>query len=124
MSKKLLSKIAKEYNISFEEALELTFNNLEDEMVTGAKHLTWINEKGQEILDDIIPMPMLYRGKVLNECPNPSYVSVHLRERCCRVNVKVPRRMQGKLVGKLIYFEEKPEGSRRTYTFVKPPKSS
>lgn len=124
MPKKLLSKIAKEYDISMEKALELTFNNLEEDMVTGSKHLTWINEAGQDILDDIIPMPMLYRGKVLKDCPNPSYVCVYLRERCCRVNVKIPRRLRGKLAGKLIYFEEKLEGERRTYTYSKPQKKS
>ena len=122
MPKKLLSKIAKEYEISMEKALELTFNYLEEDMVTGSRHLTWINEAGQDILDDVIPMPMLYRGKVLNDCPNPNYVCVYLRERCCRVNVKIPSRLHGKLTGKLIYFQEKLENERRTYTYNRPQK--
>ena len=119
MPKKRLSSIAKEYNIPFEEAMELVFNNLDEDMITGAKHLTWINEEGQDILDDIIPMPVLYRGKVLNECPNPRYVCVYHRERCAKVNVKIPLRMKGKLVGKVIYFEEDNTTVNRTYTWVK-----
>ena len=97
MAKKRLFQIAKECGVPFEEALELAFQNLEEDMITGSKHLTWINEKGQEILDDVIPMPnvateeeeepnrLIYRGKVLRECPNPMYVAVHHRERFCKV---------------------------------------
>ena len=102
-------------------------------MITGGKHLTWINEKGQEILDDVIPMPnvsadkeseeepnrSIYRGKVLRECPNPMYVAVHHRERFCKVNVKITRRMQGQLVGKMIYFEEIKNGDITSYHWIK-----
>ena len=55
MAKKRLFQIAKECGVPFEEALELAFQHLEEDMITGGKHLTWINEKGQEILDDVIP---------------------------------------------------------------------
>jgi hypothetical protein len=100
-------------------------------MITGARHLTWINEKGQEILDDVIPMPnvaaeeeeepnkLIYRGKVLRECPNPMYVAVHHRERFCKVNVKITKRMQGQLIGKMIYFEERNENNITTYHWIK-----
>ena len=98
MAKKRLYQIAKECEIPFEEAMDLAFKHLEEDMITGARHLTWINEKGQEILDDVIPMPnvateeeeepnrLIYRGKVLRECPNPMYVAVHHRERFCKCN--------------------------------------
>jgi len=133
MAKKRLFQIAKECGVPFEEALELAFQNLEEDMITGSKHLTWINEKGQEILDDVIPMPnvsadkesekepnrLIYRGKVLRECPNPLYVEVHHRECFCKVNVKITRRVQGQLVGKMIYFEETKEGDITKYHWIK-----
>ena len=132
MAKKRLFQIAKECEVPFEEALELAFQHLEEHMITGAKHLTWINEAGQEILDDVMPMPnvsadkkdeepnkLIYRGKVLRECPNPLYVAVHHREKFCKVNVKITRRMQGKLIGKMIYFEEIKEGDITKYYWIK-----
>tara|TARA_R100001509_G_scaffold160972_1_gene129480 strand:+ start:3157 stop:3558 length:402 start_codon:yes stop_codon:yes gene_type:complete len=131
MAKKRLYQIAKECEIPFEEAMDLAFKHLEEDMITGAKHLTWINEKGQEILDDVIPMPnvapeeekepnkLIYRGKVLRECPNPMYVAVHHRERFCKVNVKITKRMQGQLIGKMIYFEERNENNITTYHWIK-----
>jgi len=133
MAKKRLFQIAKECGVPFEEALELAFKHLEEDMITGGKHLTWINEKGQEILDDVIPMPnvssdkeseeepnrLIYRGKVLRECPNPMYVAVHHRERFCKVNVKITRRMQGQLIGKMIYFEEIKNGDITSYHWIK-----
>jgi len=131
MAKKRLYQIAKECEIPFEEAMDLAFKHLEEDMITGARHLTWINEKGQEILDDVIPMPnvaaeeeeepnrLIYRGKVLRECPNPMYVAVHHRERFCKVNVKITRRMQGQLIGKMIYFEERNENNITSYHWIK-----
>ena len=132
MAKKRLFQIAKECEVPFEKALELAFQHLEEHMITGGKHLTWINEAGQEILDDVMPMPnvsdnkedeepnrLIYRGKVLRECPNPLYVAVHHREKFCKVNVKITRRMQGKLIGKMIYFEEIKEGDITKYYWIK-----
>ena len=131
MAKKRLYQIAKECEIPFEEAMDLAFKHLEEDMITGARHLTWINEKGQEILDDVIPMPnvaaeeeeepnrLIYRGKVLRECPNPMYVAVHHRERFCKVNVKITKRMQGQLIGKMIYFEERNENNITKYYWIK-----
>ena len=131
MAKKRLYQIAMECENPFEEAMDLAFKHLEEDMITGARHLTWINEKGQEILDDVIPMPnvateeeeepnrLIYRGKVLRECPNPMYVAVHHRERFCKVNVKITKRMQGQLIGKMIYFEERNEDNIKTYHWIK-----
>ena len=111
MAKKRLFQIAKECGVPFEEALELAFQHLEEDMITGGKHLTWINEKE--------PNRLIYRGKVLRECPNPMYVAVHHRERFCKVNVKITRRMQGQLIGKMIYFEEIKNGDITSYHWIK-----
>ena len=64
MPKKKLTALAEEYGIPFEEALDLVFKELEEEMVTGKGKNTWINEDGQRVLDEFISMPVLYRGPV------------------------------------------------------------
>ena len=60
MPKKKLKEIAEEYGIPFEEALELVFKELEEDMVTGKGKGTWINDDGQRVLDEFISMPVQY----------------------------------------------------------------
>ena len=72
MPKKKLTQLAEEYGIPFEEALDLVFKELEEDMVTGKGKNTWINDDGQRVLDEFISMPVLYRGPVLHEAPNPN----------------------------------------------------
>jgi len=122
MPKKKLTQLAEEYGIPFEEALELVFKELEEEMVTGRGKSTWINEDGQRVLDEFISMPVLYRGPVLSQAPNPLYVMVYVKELSKKVPVKIPRRMQGKVTaGKLIYLEADNSGAEPKYHWVKTP---
>ena len=122
MPKKRLTEIAEEYGIPFEEALDLVFKELEEEMVTGRGKITWINEDGQKVLDEFISMPVLYRGPVLMQAPNPLYVMVYVKELSKKVAVKIPRRMQGKITsGKLIYLEADNSGAEPKYNWVKTP---
>ena len=122
MPKKRLTEIAEEYGIPFEEALDLVFKELEEEMVTGRGKITWINEDGQRVLDEFISMPVLYRGPVLMQAPNPLYVMVYVKELSKKVAVKIPRRMQGKVTkGKLIYLEADNSGAEPKYNWVKTP---
>ena len=122
MPKKRLTEIAEEYGIPFEEALDLVFKELEEEMVTGRGKITWINEDGQRVLDEFISMPVLYRGPVLSQAPNPLYVMVYVKELSKKVAVKIPRRMQGKVTkGKLIYLEADNSGAEPKYNWVKTP---
>lgn len=119
MPKKRITQIAEEYDISVEKLQDMIFQNLDDSMVTGKGKNLWINEVGQSLLDDIIPMPVIYRGQVLNQCPNPLYLWVHHRDRACKVSVKIPKRMEGKLLDKMIYFEETRDGGNLKYHWVK-----
>jgi len=122
MPKKKLTQLAKEYGIPFEEALDLVFKELEEDMVTGRGKSTWINEDGQRVLDEFISMPVLYRGPVLSQAPNPLYVMVYVKELSKKVPVKIPRRMQGKVTaGKLIYLEADNSGAEPKYQWVKTP---
>ena len=61
MAKKRLFQIAKECGVPFEEALELAFKHLEEDMITGGKHLTWINEKGQAVSYTHLTLPTTSR---------------------------------------------------------------
>jgi len=119
MPKKKLTTLAEEYDITFEEAKDLAIFNLDEDMLTGTGRNTWVDERGQAILDDLIPMPVIYRGQVLGACPNPNYLFVHHRDRMCKVNVKIPSKMRGKLLDKVIYFEESRTGDTLQYHWVK-----
>jgi hypothetical protein len=122
MPKKKLTEIAEEYGIPFEEALDLVFRELEEEMVTGKGKSTWINADGQRVLDEFISMPVLYRGPVLMQAPNPMYVMVYVKELSKKVAVKVPRKMQNKVTkGKMIYLEADNSSDDPKYNWVKTP---
>lgn len=118
MPKKLLKDIAEEYDISFKDAKEFCFDYLEEDMITGKGLRTWISDAGQAILDDAIPMPTIHRGKVVGQCPNPLRLWVIDRDRMRKVVVRIPKKMEGKLLGKLIYFEENHNQPGVTYTWV------
>jgi len=125
MAKKKLTALAEEYNQPLEKMRDIVSMYLDEEMVTGRGKNTWIDERGQAIIDDCVPMPAqqegpeVYRGQVLNECPNPMFLWVHHRDRACKVAVKIPKRMQGKLLDKIIYFEEIHDGDKVNYNWVK-----
>jgi hypothetical protein len=117
MSKKKLIEIAEEYEISFEKAQDFVTNNLEEEMVTGRGKGTWVNDDGQEIFEQMIPINILYRGKVMQLAPNPRYVLAHIKELGKRVPVKVPLRFSKGLLGKVIHIEANNKGDEPTYEF-------
>lgn len=119
MAKKKLTSLAEEYDTDFDELKNLCAFNLDEEMMTGVGRNTWIDERGQAILDDLVPMPVIYRGPVISECPNPNYLFVRHRDRMCKVVVQIPRRMRGKLLDKVIYFEESRKGETLKYKWVK-----
>ena len=56
MPKKRLTDLAKDYNISFDQILEIASNNLEESSLSGKGKNTWVDKKGQEIIDDNIPI--------------------------------------------------------------------
>ena len=122
MPKKKLTALAEEYGIPFEEALDLVFKELEEDMVTGRGKNTWINDDGQRVLDEFISMPVLYRGPVLSKAPNPMYVMAYIKEITKKVAVKIPRKMQSKITpGQVIYIEADNSGVEPKYNWVKTP---
>lgn len=124
MPKKKLTQIANEYEVEFTEALEIVKNKVPKDFVTGVGKNTWISEEGQDILEDGLfideIIPRNFVGKVLNECPNARYNSVYSKEIGKRVPVMIPRRWQGKLVGKNITFEAIEDDKGVSYRYVKP----
>lgn len=123
MPKKKLITIAEEYDVEFQEALEIATNKLPEEFLTGKGKNTWVSEEGQKVIeqgmfiDEIIPKQ--YKGKVIRECPNPRYNSVYAKEIGKCVPVLLTRQVQGKLVGKMINFEAIEDVSGVTYRYVK-----
>ena len=125
MPKKKLTDISEEYGIPFEEALDLAFKELEEEMVTGRGKNTWINEDGQRVLDEFISMPVLYRGPVLQEAPNPNYIMVYVKELSRKVPVKIPLKFKGRFAkGKVVYLEADNSSEPPKYNWVKTPQRS
>jgi hypothetical protein len=121
MAKKKLTNIAEEYGLTFEEAHELVFKHLDEEAVTGRGKNTWISEEGQTALDDVIAMPVLYRGKVLSEAPNRNFLIVYIKDILRKVPVRIPARMQGLLLGKMIYVQAETIGEEMKYKWVRTP---
>ena len=100
MAKKRLTDLCREYGIHFSEAKELVEFELEESMATGKGKNTWINEEGQALFDDLVPIDIIYRGRVLQAAPNNSYVIAYVKELARKVPVKVPMRYQKQLTNK------------------------
>ena len=122
MPKKKLTTLTEEYGIPFEEAIDLVFKELEEDMVTGKGKNTWISEDGQRVLDEFISMPVLYRGPVLSVAPNPMYIMVYVKELSKKVPVKIPLRYKGSFPkGKVVYLEADNSTDNPKYNWVKTP---
>jgi hypothetical protein len=122
MAKKKLIIIAEEQEVEFEEAMRIATEKLPEGSLTGKGKNTWVNEEGTAILeesfmiDEIIPKH--YIGKVLQECPNPKYNVVYNKEIGRRVNMLIPRKWQGRLVGKEVTFEAIEDTKGVSYRYV------
>jgi len=122
MAKKKLTIIAEEQEVEFEEAMRIATEKLPEGSLTGKGKNTWVNEEGTAILeesfmiDEIIPKH--YIGKVLQECPNPKYNVVYNKEIGKRVNMLIPRKWQGRLVGKEVTFEAIEDTKGVSYRYV------
>ena len=123
MPKVKLTQIANDYEVSFDEALQILQEKVPAEYITGKGKNTWLSEEGQSIAEDGLfidaIIPHNYIGKVLSECPNPRYNYVYSKEIGKRVPVMIPRRWQGQMVGKKITFEAIEDESGVSYRYVK-----
>ena len=78
--KKLLRKLAEEYSLSFEEAHEIAMFRLDESTISGRGKNLWINEAGQEVMENMFPMDALLRARVIKELPNHDYVRAKIAE--------------------------------------------
>tara|TARA_R100000951_G_C2636613_1_gene179500 strand:+ start:1445 stop:1816 length:372 start_codon:yes stop_codon:yes gene_type:complete len=120
MAKKRLKQIAEEFDISFEKAQDLAFQNLEEEMISGKGKNTWINEDGQIVFDSIIPVPVIYRGRVVRLMPNPSFVLTRIPDLNTTVPVKAKLHIAKNLKGKYIYIQVDNSNNNTTYHHIIP----
>ena len=122
MAKVKLTKIADRFESSFDSFLNLAKRKLSAEMLTGKGRNTWVNEEGQKILVDCMYIeeivPKHFKGKVLAEAPNPSYVFAYIDEIKMKVPVVIPRRYKGKMKGKAITIEMIEDVRGRSYRYV------
>ena len=123
MPKKKLLKIAEEQEVEFEEAMRIALEKLPDGSLTGKGKNTWVTEEGTAILQDSFMIeeiiPKHYLGIVLYECPNPKFNYVHNKEIGKKVPMLIPRKWQGKLIGKQVTFEAIEDDKGTTYRYVR-----
>ena len=123
MPKKRLIQIASEQEVEFEEAMRIAQEKLPEGSLTGKGRNTWVTEEGASILEDSFMIeeiiPKHYTGMVLSECPNPRYNYVHNKQIGKKVPMLVPRTWQGKLVGKMVTFEEISDNKGTSYRYVR-----
>ncbi|WP_286963533.1 hypothetical protein [Brevundimonas sp.] len=120
--KRRLTEIAKDFGISFQEAQDIAFNNLEEDMLSGKGKNTWISEAGQMAMDSIVHIPVIYRGRVSRLCPNPLFVMVNIKELCKNVPVRIKFGTQKNMLLKFIYVQMDCINGEIKYKMVKPPK--
>ena len=123
MPKKRLIQIASEQEVEFEEAMRIAEEKLPEGSLTGKGRNTWVNEEGTAILEDSFMIeeiiPKHHTGMVLSECPNPRYNYVHNKQIGKKVPMLVPRKWQGKLVGKMVTFEGISDNKGTSYRYVR-----
>jgi hypothetical protein len=126
MAKRRLADIAAEHDMSFEQVRDLAFNILDECALTGKGKNTWVNEVGQDLLDDNIEMlikkPKVYRGRIRNIAPNPRFAFVHVKEKNGCVKMEIPRKyIRYMKKNGMVYLEEHKEGDEEeTYVMVVP----
>lgn len=123
MPKKRLIQIASEQEVEFEEAMRIAQEKLPEDSLTGKGRNTWVTEEGTAILEDSLMIeeiiPKHYTGMVLSECPNPRYNYIHNKEIGKKVPMLVPRKWQGKLIGKMVTFEAISDNKGTSYRYVR-----
>jgi hypothetical protein len=123
MPKKRLIQIATEQEVEFEEAMRIAQEKLPEGSLTGKGRNTWVTEEGTAILEDSLMIeeiiPKHYTGMVLSECPNPRYNYIHNAEIGKKVPMLVPRKWQGKLIGKMVTFEAISDNKGTSYRYVR-----
>tara|TARA_R110000796_G_scaffold237282_1_gene357227 strand:- start:392 stop:772 length:381 start_codon:yes stop_codon:yes gene_type:complete len=123
MPKKRLIQIATEQEVEFDEAMRIAEEKLPEGSLTGTGRNTWVTEEGTAILEESLMIeeiiPKHYLGHVLGECPNPRYNYVYNKDIGKRVPMLVPRKWQGKLIGKVITFEAISDNKGTSYRYVR-----
>jgi hypothetical protein len=118
--KRLLRSLAEEYCLSFDEAHEIAMFRLDESTITGRGKNLWINEAGQEVLENMFPMDAMLRARVICSLPNPNYVRAKIAECADCIAVRIPIRMRGRLIDKTISVIAKLDNGERKYHWVKP----
>ena len=123
MAKKRLAKISEEQEVDFDEAMRIAVEKLPEGSLTGKGRNTWVSEEGTAILEDSFMIeeiiPKHYSGIVLYACPNPKFNYIHNKELGKKVPMLIPRKWQGKLIGKQVTFEAIEDDKGTTYRYVR-----
>ena len=117
-----LTKLIEDYDVEFDEDLQIAQAKLPREEITGKGKGTWINEEGVKILDEAFDIPEIVpkhiKVKIISECPNRCYNWGHSKELGKKVPVLIPSRFYGALVGKTISVECITAATGTSYRYV------
>ena len=109
--------------MEFDKAMQIAQDKLPEGSLTGKGRNTWVTEEGTAILEESFMIeeiiPKHYLGDVLGECPNPRYNYVFNREIDKKIPMLVPRKWQGKLIGKIVTFEAISDNTGTSYRYVR-----
>ena len=124
MPKKRLKTIAAEHEVQVDEIVELVETKLPEHTITGTGYARWINEEGQELLEQAVDapelMPKRYRGIVHSKAPNRSYVYVYIHEIQKKVPMVIARKFEDWLTkGKQVSVEAIQDDKGTSYRYVR-----
>jgi hypothetical protein len=122
MAKKRLTQLADEYGLTLEKAQEIIQFQFEESMVSGKGKNTWINKEGQALFEELVPLDIIYRGRVLRPAPNSRYVIAYVKELTQKIAVQIPLKLKGNLTNKIIHIQADNTAEEPKYHWIPTPR--
>ena len=123
MAKIRLNDVAEKLEMSMPEVARLVSEKLTEDQYSGTGLRLWIEEDAVSLLEAAVELPELvpdyYRVKVMRDAPNPNYVYAKFWEFDKVLPVVIPRKLHGKMKGKMIKVEEIKDEKGSSYRYVR-----
>lgn len=123
MAKVRIRTLADRFDADIDELIALAKSKLSASMLTGRGKGLWVNEDGQDILEQALYIPEIvpkhYYGKVTRFAPNVRYVYAYVSEIQVTVPVLVPKKLRNGMLNKNIKMEAIEDNVGTSYRYVK-----
>ena len=77
-----------------------------------------VEDVPQTIEPDIPKQNAVFKARVISQAPNPQWVYIAMPGNDGKVAAIIPRRLTGKLIGKMIMFEAISDSTGTSYRYV------